>query len=219
MGQEAEIPEKLDELPAWANNNESTSQRAQMIRKLIEDFRTEVLKTSLAKAAETFSTSEDPYHRALGVIVMGATDDGDGMYKVLTETKYPDTWDRAVVVVRNVLGRKPGMDQLLYQRLVEMRKLPPARAQTLLQLLHSFGDEDLAHPELYKMLTKYLGHEAMGIRGLAHWHLVRLVPEGKNIAFDPLAPKQGRKKGRDEWEKLIDGMLAKDALPRKTNAK
>jgi hypothetical protein len=214
-----EIPEKLDELPAWANKNESTSERAQMIRKVVEDFRSEAVKTSLAKAAETFSTSADPHHRALGVIVMGATDDGDGMYKVLTETKYPDSWDRAVVVVRNVLGRKPGMDQLLYQRLIEIRKVPPARAQTILQLLHSFGDEDLAHPEVYKLLVRYLDNEGLAIRGLAHWHLVRLVPAGKNIEFDPLAPKKERDKGRDEWEKIIDGMLAKGELPRKTTQK
>ncbi len=219
MAQEDESPEKLDELPAWANKNESTSERAQMVRKVIEDFRSEVVKTSLPKAAETFASSEDQTHRALGVIVMAATDDAGGLYKVFTETKYPDTWDRAVVVLRNWLGRGSGQDQFLYRRLIEVRKLPPARAETILQLLHSFGDEDLAHPEVYRILVKYLDNEALAIRGLAHWHLVRLVPEGKNIEFNPLAPKEERDKGRDKWEKLVEAMLAKGELPRKTTQK
>lgn len=217
MGQADEIPEKLEELPSWANKTESTTERAQMIRKVLEEFRLEVLKTSLAKAADAFATSEDAMHRALGVIVMGATDDAGGMYKVFTETKYPDTWDRAVVVLRNWLGRCPGQDQFLYRRLIEVRKLPPARAQAILQLLHSFGDEDLAQPELYRMLVKYLDHEALAIRGLANWHLVRLVPAGKKFEFNPLASKKDRDKARAEWEKLIEDMLAKGALPPRSN--
>jgi hypothetical protein len=212
-----EIPERLDELPAWANTNESTSERAQMLKKLLEEFRSEVLKTSLPKTAHSFAASEDTTHRALGVIIMGATDDLEGMYKVFTETKYPDTWDRAVVVVRNWLGRGPGQDQLIYRRLVERRKIPPAQAETILQLLHSFGDTDLAQPELYKMLVKYLDHEAFGIRGLAHWHLVRLVPAGKKFAFNALDPKPERDKARDEWKKLIEGMLARGELPPKSS--
>lgn len=218
-GQADEIPEKLDQLPAWAAATESTTERAQAAKRVIEDFRAEVLKTSLAKAADTFANSENPYRRALGVIVMGATDDGDGMYKVLTETKYPDAWDRAVIVLRTWLGRRPGQDQIAYKRMIEVRKLPPAQAQTILQLLHSFGDDDLAQPDLYTMLVKYLGHEMFGIRGLANWHLVRLVPAGQKIGFNPLATKKERDEARQEWEKLIHDMLSKGELPRKIGAK
>lgn len=218
-GESEEIPEKLDKLPVWANKDESTSERAQQARKLLEEFRTEVLKTSLPKAAERFSLSGDAMHRALAVIVMGATDDGDAMYKVLTETKYPDTWDRAVVVARNLLGRGPGIEQRLYHRLIEIRKIPPEQARTILELLHSFGDEDLALPEPFQMLAAYLGHESFAIRGLANWHLIRLVPEGKEFGFDPLAPKDVRDKAREQWKKLIEGKLAKGELPFKTTRK
>jgi hypothetical protein len=155
-GQSEEAPESLDELPAWASKKESTSELAQQRRKVLEDFRKEVLRTSLAQAAHSFAASEDTMHRALGVIVMGAMDDAEGMYKVFSETKYPDTWDRAVVVLRHWLGRKPGQDQLLYKRMTEVRKVPAVRAETVLQLLHSFGDEDLAQPEVYRMLVNYL---------------------------------------------------------------
>lgn len=218
-GESEEAPEKLDELPAWANKEESTSERAQQARKLLEAFRTEALKTSLPQAVEKFSLSEDAMHRALAVIVMGATDDGDALHKVLTETKYPDTWDRAVVVARNMLGRGPGLDQMLYHRLIEVRKMPPDQARTILELLHSFGDEDLAQPEPFRMLVAFLGHESYAIRGLANWHLVRLVPAGKPFAFNPLAPKDLRDKTRAQWKKLIEGKLAKGELPFKTTRK
>jgi hypothetical protein len=218
-GDSEEAPEKLDELPVWANKEESTSERAQLAKKLLEEFRKEVLKTSLHQAAERFSTSDDAMHRNLGLIVMGATDDGDALHKVLTETKYPDTWDRAVVVMRNLLGRGPGIEQRLYHRLVEIRKIPPEQARTILELSHSFGDEDLAHPEPFRMLVAYLGHDSFAIRGLANWHLVRLVPEGKPFAFNPLAPKDLRDKARAQWKKMIEGKLAKGDLPFKTKRK
>jgi len=87
-----------------------------------------------------------------------------------------------------------------------------------MQLLHSFGENDLARPELYEMLVRYMGHDALGIRGLAHWHLSRLVPEGRKINFDPLAPKEQREKARAEWKALVEKEIAAGQLPRRTKA-
>src|SRR6185437_11135006 len=84
--------------------------------------------------------------------------------------------------------------------LVNKRKMPVAQAQSIMQLLHSFDDTVLAQPELYKMLVKFLDHDRMGIRGLAHWHLSRLVPAGKKIGFNPLDPKEKRDKARSMEE-------------------
>ncbi len=212
-GEPEEGPQKLDKVPDWAGTDESTSERAQRIKKVLDEFRQEVVASSLPAALDSFVTSEDPNHRATGVILVGATDDLERLGTVLTETKYPDAWDWAVVVVRNWIGRGPGQDQIIYQRMLAKRKMSPAHAQTIMQLLHSFGDTDLAQPELYKMLVKFLDHEVMGIRGLAHWHLVRLVPVGKKFDFNPLDPKEKRDKARDQWKKLIDDMLAAKQLP------
>lgn len=213
-----ESPRKLDKLPDWAAD-QSESERAQRIKKNVEILRQQVVKSSPRQAARALVKSEDANERATSVIFMGALDDLDGLGEVLTGTKFPDTWDRAVVVVRHWLGRRPGQDQLLYRRLVEKRGFKPAQAEGILQLLHSFGDADLAQPELYKMLVKYLDHDALGIRGLAHWHLVRLVPAGKDFGFNPLDPKDKRDKAREQWKKLIDDLLAKGELPPKPAAK
>jgi hypothetical protein len=210
-----EAPQKLDKLPNWAATEESTSERAERIKKVIEEFRQEAVKSSPHTATHTFVKSENPNHRATGVIFMGAMDDLEGLGDVLTGTDYPDAWDRAVVVVRHWLGRRPGQDQILYRGLMEKRGLKPAQAEGVMQLLHSFGDTELAQPELYTMLVRFLDNEQLGIRGLAHWHLVRLVPAGAKFAYNPLDSKEKRDKARDQWKELIDDLLSKGKLPPK----
>jgi hypothetical protein len=214
-GAAEEAPQKLDNLPDWVATEQSRSERAQRIKDVVEKLRQEVIKSSPRQAARTFARSEDPNERATGVIFMGALDDLDGLSAVLNETKFPDAWDRAVVVVRHWLGRRPGQDQILYRRLLTKRGLKPAQAAGVMQLLHSFGDAELAQPELYTTLVKYLDSDILGIRGLAHWHLVRLVPAGKDIGYNPLDPKDKRDQARAKWKKLVEELLAKGELPPK----
>lgn len=214
-----EAPQRIEKLPDWVATEQSESERAQRIKNTVEKLRQQVVKSSPQEAARTFVKSEDPNERATGVIFMGALDDFEGLSEVLNRTKYPDAWDRAVVVVRHWLGRCPGQDQILYQRLLEKRGLKPAQAAGVMQLLHSFGDTLLSQPELYTTLVKYLDNDLLGIRGLSHWHLVRLVPAGKDIGYNPLDPKDKRDKGRDQWKKLIDELLAKGELPPKQPVK
>jgi hypothetical protein len=214
-----EARQRLEKLPDWVATEESDSERAQRIRATVEQLRQQVVKSSPRQAGRTFAASEDPNQRATGVIFMGALDDLEGLGNVITGTKYADAWDRAVVVTRHWLGRRPGQDQILYRRLIEVRGLKPAKAAGVMQLLHSFGDADLAHPELYTTLVKYLGSDELCIRGLAHWHLARLVPAGKDIDFNPLDPKDKRDQGREQWKKLVDNMIEKGDLPPKHAAR
>lgn len=214
-----EACQKLEKLPDWVATEQADSERAQRIKNTVEKMREQVVKSSPGTAGRALAVSEDPNERASGVIFMGALDDLEGLGEVITSTKHPDTWDRAVVVVRHWLGRRPGQDQILYQRLLDKRGLKPAQAAGVMQLLHSFGDAELAHPELYTTLVKYLDNDQLGIRGLAHWHLVRLVPAGKEIDYNPLDPKEKRDKGRDQWKKLIDDQIANGKLPPKHTAK
>lgn len=72
-----------------------------------------------------------------------------------------------------------------------------------MNLLHSFSDADLALPETYETLIAYLDNEDLAIRGLAYWHLYRLVPVGQKIGYNPQAPKAERQQTIQEWQKLI----------------
>ncbi|MHB1425925.1 MAG: hypothetical protein ACYC3I_22405 [Gemmataceae bacterium] len=218
-GQQDESPQKLDELPAWAATEQSDSERAQRIKQNMEKLRRQVVESSPRETARALVKSEDANVRRVGVIFLGALDDLEGLGEVLTGTKYHDAWDEAVVVVRHWLGRRPGQDQILYQRLLEKRELKPAQAAGVMQLLHSFGDAELAQRELYTTLVKYLDSNVLGIRGLAHWHLERLVPEGKKFDFNPLDPKDKRDQARAKWKKLIDDLISTGKLPPKETEK
>jgi hypothetical protein len=73
----------------------------------------------------------------------------------------------------------------------------------MLQLLHGFNDQELAEPETYELLIAYLTDSRLAIRALAYWHLVRLVPAGKDIAYNPTDDKEALKQGQQEWRKLV----------------
>jgi hypothetical protein len=210
-----ESPRKLDELPDWAATEQSDSARSRRIKKNVEILRARVVESSPGETARALAKCDDPYLRKLGVITLGALDDLEGLGEVITGTKYADTWDDAVVVVRHWLGRCPCQDEIFCQRLIDKRGLKPVQAAGVMQLLHSFGDAELERPELYTTLVKYLGSDELGIRGLAHWHLVRLVPAGKKFGFNPLDPKDKRDKAREEWKKLIDDLIVQGKLPPK----
>lgn len=61
----------------------------------------------------------------------------------------------------------------------------------------------MRQPETYELLIEYLRHPKLGIRGLAHWHLVRLVPEGAGIKYHPLDSEEQREQAYQEWKKLV----------------
>jgi len=112
-------------------------------------------------------------------------------------------WDNAVVVLRGWIGRGPGQDMILYQRLIDKRNYTPNQASATLNLLHSYGEEDLARPETYEMLMDYMESDKQAMRGLAYWHLSRLVPEGKKFNYEPQDSKEKREAALKEWRKLI----------------
>jgi hypothetical protein len=77
------------------------------------------------------------------------------------------------------------------------------QAETLLQMLHGFNEEEEAQPELYEVLINYLTSKHLALRSMAHWHLVRLVPAGRKIAYNPLDSKESWERAQTEWQKLI----------------
>ena len=81
--------------------------------------------------------------------------------------------------------------------------LAPAQAETIMQLLHGLGEEDLEQPETYQALIRLLGSDRLAVRGLAHWHLYRLVPAGRKIGYDPLAAPERRAAALKRWQELI----------------
>ncbi len=197
-------PRRLQELPPWARpqarDTETARQRSaalDRLRKLVRE------RGSVTTALEELVKSDDPADRRLAVFGMGAVDDLHGLGEALRDAKHPDVWDNGVLALRHWLGRGPGQDQRLYQGLMERAHFSPVEAETVLQLLHSFGDTDLARPETYQTLIDYLNHDKFAIRGLAYWHLSRLVPQGKDLGYNPAEDKEAREAAIKKWRQLI----------------
>jgi hypothetical protein len=196
------VPQSLKELPAWALPAKPSA-RAQRAEALVKQFGAIVMSKSLDAAVDEYLSSDDELRRGIALVILGATDDLTRLGQVLRAAKHRDVWERGVRVARHWLGREPGQDRKLYERLMQVRKMPPRQAATVVQLLHSFSEEEEARPELYETLIGYLGSDELAIRGLAYWHLERLVPAGRELGYDPFAPKEAREKARKKWQELI----------------
>ena len=113
-------------MPAWAPEHladmGSTAQgkKAQAVK---ARFRQQAVEHGLAKAVDGLLESEDAMDRRFGVLLLVATDDLDKMSDLLITTTHQDIWDAAIVAMRNWIGRGPGQDQKLYQRLVEQAQI------------------------------------------------------------------------------------------------
>lgn len=195
-------PRFLEDPPRWASPKAIDADVEERLA-MQDRFRKRVLEKGVDAALGDFLSSDKPMERRLGVIGIAALDDLIRLGDALRQTRHPDVWDNAVLALRHWIARAPGNDQLLYQGMLARRKWKPAEAETALQLLHSFSDEEVKSPELYETLIDFLDHENLGIRGLAYWHLYRLVPGGDKIEYHPTDAKEKRQAAKKEWQKLV----------------
>jgi hypothetical protein len=196
-------PQYLDKLPPWAATTGKETALAKMKKETFERFRQAALAKGIDGALDEFLNSDNEYDRTLAIFAMAALDQLPRLGKALREAKHPDVWQTGVLALRHWIGRGPGQDLILYNRLIEVAKYKPVHAETVLQLLHSFGEAELASPETYQTLIDYLEHDQLAIRGLAYWHLYRLVPAGQEIGYNPLDPKEARSAAVEKWRKLV----------------
>jgi hypothetical protein len=200
---ESEVTVKhLDKLPAWATD-EGNTERSKLVKATLAKFRKLAIAKSVPQALDELVNSEQEVERTTAVYLMGATDDLERLGQALTETKRVDVWNSGVLALRHWIGRAPGQDQKLYLALIAKGKFKPGEAETTVQLLHSFGDDDLAKPETYEFLIDTLDSDRLALRGLANWHLHRLVPAGRKLAFNPWGTKEERMASVEAWQKLI----------------
>jgi hypothetical protein len=194
-------PQKLDKLPVWAEPDPS-SPEAKKFAALVEKFRQACAK-DLLEAVNTFLASPDPQEQRIALVTLGALDELDLLGRSLIAAKTLQEWDFGITVLRHWIGRTKGQDQKLYQILTQVRGYTDGQAKIIMQLLFGFSPDDLSQPETYEVLIDYLVHEKPGIRNLAAWHLVRLVPEGKNIPYNPSGSRADAEKAYSQWKKLI----------------
>jgi hypothetical protein len=196
-------PQRLEKLPPWATETGEPTAEVKAKKAAIEHLRQKLADHPIKEVLDELLNSEKQPERAIAVYLLAATDNLERLGQAFRETKYPDILDTAIVAMRHWIGRGPGQDEILYNGFIELGKYKPVQAETAMQLLHSFGAEELARPETYQTLIDYLGHNLLGIRALAYWHLSRLVPAGQKLGYNPLEPQEAREAAIQKWKKLV----------------
>jgi hypothetical protein len=202
---------RLDKLPAWADPTASATPAGKEVVDAAETLRMAFATGVIGPSLDKMLASAKPTERRVGLIAAGATDDLERLTRAVAD---PNNWDFAVSALRHWVGRGPGQDVVLFKHLVEARGFTPAQAETVVRLLHGFTAEDQARPETYEVLIEYLQNEQAGVRGLAAWHLARLAPAGKGIAYRPAATKAECEPAYRAWKALVPpGQLPPTAPP------
>jgi hypothetical protein len=195
-------PRYLEKAPDWAADD-MTSPEAQKRLAVFQHIQQLAGEKSVDETIDTLLHSSDPLERRAAVYAMAALDDIPRLAHALSHAEHADVWDAGVTALKHWIGRGPGQDQKLYQRLIDQGHFSKVDAETVLELLHTYSDEDLSRPETYEVLIDYLKSDRLAIRGLAYWHLARLVPSGRSIGYNPLDPKEKRDEAAAKWRELI----------------
>lgn len=203
-------PRFVQKLPDWYIEDE-ISPEIKGAKARLEEFRKLLVEKGHGAAIDAFAASDDVLKVRLALIAMAASDDIPRLRQVFYTSKSPEVLDLCIAVLRHWLGREASHDVKFYNLLAADPRATPALAATALQLLHSFDEKDLSHVETYETLVGYLRHQALGIRGLAHYHLVRLYPEGKKFGFNPAGTEAERAAAVARWKDA----LAQKKLPPK----
>jgi hypothetical protein len=195
-------PKKLDTLPKWADPAAELGTDGKKLAAAVEKFRAARAEMP-EEAIKRFLASPDPVEQRVALVTLGALDDLVGLGEALIAAKSLDQWDFGITVLRHWLGRGPGQDQRFYKNLTTARGYTPVQARIVMRLLFGFSTDELKVPETYEVLIDYLTHEKPGIRNLAAWHLVRLVPQGKSIPYKPDGTADEAVKAQQAWRKLV----------------
>jgi len=193
----------LDKLPPWAIKSQDASAEAKEKKTALAQLTKELASRPVDDVLDQYIKSDEAVKRRFAVLLLGALDKLPRLGQAMQETKYADVRDLGVIALRHWIGRAPGHDQILYDRLLQGGKFTAIQTETILHLLHSFGESELARPETYQTLIDYLEHDSLPIRGLAYWHLHRLVPQGSDFGYDPAGSKEERHAAVEKWRKLI----------------
>lgn len=158
---------------------------------------------SLTNALRKLVHEKSVLKQRFAVTAFGALDDLPNLLECLTLAEQPDARDQAILVLRAWMGRGPEQVEQLFNTLIKEKNLEPVQARNALHLLFGFDAHEQGEPETYHVLITLLQHKALPVRELARWHLYRLAPAGRDIAYDAAASPEARARAQAQWLKLV----------------
>jgi hypothetical protein len=206
IGPTERAPQSLTKLPDWYTTKVLPA-RTPAIREAVaslEEMSNRMSRKNASVKGILADMRKDPKlsNRVLGVLCLGAVNDVSGLMDTLNDSR-SETRAVAVETLRHWIGRQADHDSKLFKTLHDEKEYSWPQAEIVMQLLHSFSEEDTAKPEVYETLIDYLKHPKQPIRELAYWHLVRLVPEGAKIPYDAAGKSDQLENAHRLWKQLI----------------
>jgi hypothetical protein len=206
-----EGPLPLKKIPDWLLPKEDQPEKVRNLQAAVEKLRRGIadkgLKTTIASAGESTESSV----REVAAYSGTAVDHPAAGIAALKDVRSKEVRAAGVQALMHYAGRGSAEDVKLYEALIA-GKLKVGEAAIVMELLHGFGAEARARPEIYDTLITYLQSDQLAVRELAAWNLYRLVPQGKSIAYDAAAPVEERARAQAAWRKLIpEGQVPKTA--------
>ena len=190
--------ETLEKFPAELIRNDQEKARFTKMCAVAEKFGG---KAPIGVAA-TLVKSDDELERRVAVTAMGALDDLPHLLAALEDAKHKDVREQTILVLRSWMGRSSGQLKGLRVAMLKHKYSLPQMKMTM-HLLFGFDEEERTRPGIYDLLIHALDAKSVGVRELAHWHLVRLAPAGRDIAYDAAAAQADRQAAMERWQKLI----------------
>ncbi len=158
--------------------------------------------------------NERPARRIVALFGLESIDAITDLVDALGEDMLP-VRQAAILALRHWTSGTPERDAELIDVLITKRRFQDIHAEIIMDLLHSFLEEDAKRSYTYEKLFGYLKHERLQIRELAYWHLVRFDPQGAKESgyVDSNGPDTARESARtkwyNSWKKRFDAKKAK----------
>lgn len=137
----------------------------------------------------------------LSILSMGAVDDLNELVGALVDDRPEVRW-ATIYTLTQWSSRKSENDLRLFDAL-QKNGYSAVQAQTIMDLLHGFSEDDGSKPETFEVLIDYLRHEKLIVREMAWRHLIQLWPDGRKIPYNPAGPADMRERAFDEWKRKI----------------
>jgi hypothetical protein len=140
--------------------------------------------------------------RVLAVRFLGAIGDPAKLLDCLADERHVDVRVMAIEELRHLLAQNPQNDEKIYT-VLKQKNYSDTQAQTLLQLVHGFPQEQWTVPTMRATVVEYLNSDKLAIRQIAHSLLLTVAPEGQRIRYDAAGSPDQRERGYREWLRTV----------------
>jgi hypothetical protein len=201
-------PLTMPKLPEWTSPNPPLPQGmdARVRTKMLAARDT--LATSLSGkdvdvALTEAKASPDDNYRRLAVRSYAAVDDLASLLDSLEE-KFPEVRTTAIETLRMWTASARDHDSKLFEAVAKKYyDRQPGVWERIMELLHSFSEEQAALPSTYETLIDNLNSKIPVIRELSAWHLYQMVPQGRQIPYLSDTDEPARREAQKMWQTLV----------------